>query len=1028
MKQRMKKVCCLLLCLLLMPKAMTVSHAAQSDTALGILLDDCVDFSVAQNHSDGLYAEVTAEENRYAFDDFTMFMRKEKTAEWLEYEIPLQQYLIFHTYFRQNEEISHFTFSWSADGENWQEAIPEIQIETVESWKWIPVVYSLKNLDAAAKYVRITFGNLEGVEWSPSLAGVYSQYLTKVSGGFTDCAGTPYEEDTAFLKELGFVSGYNAYEYRPEEEISRAEFAKLTAGAVNAEGESVRIFYDVDSGHWVAASIAGLYGIGVISGDENGYFHPEEPITCQEAAKLMASAMGYTAMAEQRGGYPTGYLQTASRIGLLRGISRSGEEKINRGDAAVMLANLLKGEMIYPVSYGSGDNRYQQDGTTPLNFYHHIYEVKGQLSNLGAKSIGDQNILGENQAMIDGRIFYQSAGCLKDLLGQEICAYVKYEDRDTTGTILYAQPQAGTLSETFSALEYKGIEDGKLVFLRDGSEREYRYTNNTRVVYNGRFDTRMGVTEKLDVTCGSIRIVSNSGNHTADVILIEEYETDWMAAPGRLDGGLTDKKQGAVNLGLDLAQAVSVSLYGELQETYENITVQPNDVVCVAKSRDGYVADVKVLHDRRTGTLQSLRQDAGVCVLQGEELQLSKAFAPERAAAFLGKEVTAYLDLNGAVFILEENILQSGYGYLQNVAVKSGISEKVILRIVTQSALALEYTADSKTQLNGKKGSVSDFGNLTPQLIRYTAREDGTLAKVETAAEGNGIIGQSGFTLNYQSDQAKYYGDQLKVFASVYQMDADTKVFLVPEDSSRIEDYEVTNADAFITDKNYRVFLYDVDDSYRCGAVVADLAASENRTLENYDPVAIVQSVGNILDKDGNLCLEVSAKVGGEDTFLYFDSLGGRDVTGSWLPNYKSRNTADGNNPFSPGEVLQYYMDSKSHCKYFRMLLTDSMIEDGTEYEKNMGDYGALSEQNYFSELYTTQGTVLKKFSDKLLVSADSSGFVRTIPLSGAVIYRLNKENKKLLTGDASDISEGSKVFVRMNYTAVREILVISGR
>ena len=144
-----------------------------------VLLDDCVDFSVTFKHSENFYTDVTVEENRYAFDDYTMFMRNTPDAQWVVYEIPEYQYMIFHTYFRQNEEISHFTFSWSKDGENWYETKPEIDVRSVENWRWITVIYQLKNVDKTAKYIRITYGNLDGTVWSPSIAGVYTKYYSK---------------------------------------------------------------------------------------------------------------------------------------------------------------------------------------------------------------------------------------------------------------------------------------------------------------------------------------------------------------------------------------------------------------------------------------------------------------------------------------------------------------------------------------------------------------------------------------------------------------------------------------------------------------------------------------------------------------------------------------------------------------------------------------------------------------------------------------------------------------------------------
>ena len=90
-----------------------------------------------------------------------------------------------------------------------------------------------------------------------------------------------------------------------------------------------------------------------------------------------------------------------------------------------------------------------------------------------------------------------------------------------------------------------------------------------------------------------------------------------------------------------------------------------------------------------------------------------------------------------------------------------------------------------------------------------------------------------------------------------------------------------------------------------------------------------------------------------------------------------------------------------------------------------MGDYCALSVKSYFSEIYTVFGTVADRFSDKLLVTNGANGYLRTIPLGGAQIYRLKTGDQKLLMGDAADLVPDSRIFVRMNYTAVREIVVI---
>ena len=158
---------------------------------------------------------------------------------------------------------------------------------------------------------------------------------------------------------------------------------------------------------------------------------------------------------------------------------------------------------------------------------------------------------------------------------------------------------------------------------------------------------------------------------------------------------------------------------------------------------------------------------------------------------------------------------------------------------------------------------------------------------------------------------------------------------------------------------------------------------------------------------------------------MYFDNDGGDDRTGGWLPDYAKRDTSNGNNPFKAGEVIQYYSDSKSHCRSFRMVMTEDMAKSGTLYEKNTGDYSAISSENYFSELYTAHAVVKERFDDKLMTSADDTGSVlRTVPLSGASVYIYDKKRGKLITGSTSDISKGDTVFIKMSYGDTNEIIV----
>ena len=88
-------------------------------------------------------------------------------------------------------------------------------------------------------------------------------------------------------------------DFRPTDSITRAEFAKIVCTVFGLEvntNTQVEPFNDVADNAWYAKYIAALYnakGVNkgtIINGYEDGTFRPNDKITRQEAAKIIASA------------------------------------------------------------------------------------------------------------------------------------------------------------------------------------------------------------------------------------------------------------------------------------------------------------------------------------------------------------------------------------------------------------------------------------------------------------------------------------------------------------------------------------------------------------------------------------------------------------------------------------------------------------------------------------------------------------------------------------------------------------------
>ena len=70
------------------------------------------------------------------------------------------------------------------------------------------------------------------------------------------------------------------------------------------------------------------------------YFEPDENVTFGDAAKILVCALGYEEVAQQRGGYPSGYVTVARERGFVDK-SQPVESLLNRENAAEMIYNTL---------------------------------------------------------------------------------------------------------------------------------------------------------------------------------------------------------------------------------------------------------------------------------------------------------------------------------------------------------------------------------------------------------------------------------------------------------------------------------------------------------------------------------------------------------------------------------------------------------------------------------------------------------------------------------------------------------------
>ena len=173
-----------------------------------------------------------------------------------------------------------------------------------------------------------------------------TQVLTPSQAAYTD----PYMEQMA---ELGFMSGDATGDMRPEDPITRAEFVTIVNRAFGYDVVGTHPFKDVYTYDWYEQDVAVGYQEGYIAGVTPTVFAPNESITRETAAFILAKNLMMDPSvgadtnfydSEDISTWSRGLVTTAAEYGLISGYpdgTFQPQKSITRGDAAIMLLNAV---------------------------------------------------------------------------------------------------------------------------------------------------------------------------------------------------------------------------------------------------------------------------------------------------------------------------------------------------------------------------------------------------------------------------------------------------------------------------------------------------------------------------------------------------------------------------------------------------------------------------------------------------------------------------------------------------------------
>ncbi|AGK99880.1 S-layer homology domain-containing protein [Desulfoscipio gibsoniae] len=113
----------------------------------------------------------------------------------------------------------------------------------------------------------------------------------------TDIVGHWAEDSIKELVALGAVAGYPDGSFKPNNKITRAEFASILVKALKLELQRGKVFADT-TGHWAKDTIATATYHGIVSGYGADMFGPNDVITREQMAAMVVNVAKLTPVTE----------------------------------------------------------------------------------------------------------------------------------------------------------------------------------------------------------------------------------------------------------------------------------------------------------------------------------------------------------------------------------------------------------------------------------------------------------------------------------------------------------------------------------------------------------------------------------------------------------------------------------------------------------------------------------------------------------------------------------------------------------
>jgi len=579
--------------------------------------------------------------------------------------------------------------------------------------------------------------------------------------------------------------------------VKRDEFCGWTADILKISGTEgiVGYYKDVTEENQYAESIEALFKINVLSEADNGRFEPKRNITMNEALKVLLAAAGYQEKALTTGGLYSGYYMLAKKLDLLDGLDYNANGEITIGEAAILLKNFLCMEIFeirsINISEDGDINLGKQMGKTILNKYFNIEYLEEVVTANRYSALLSKSGTDESKVRVGDFDLKIGNTDISKWLGYRVEVYYEIDREEI---VYFDVSDKNSVVEIDACNDLQWKDNRLYYYTENGKQVSKQISPETAIIYNNQ---AAGVfrEEFFDVN-GRVTLIDSDSNSNYETVIIENFQTFVVNSFNVEFEIISTKDRGGT---VDL-KGREYEIYDENGKRVDESYVVEWDVLDVLYPEDDGIVVIYRTRKQIFGKIESVSNE--YVTVNGKKYKIKKGFSEENGTVLKpGAKGVLYLDVMGNIVSFRTQNEDSGIGYIVKWGARSGIDEKIDLKILLynhedRDEMLYTFETTDKLRVDGYGVSSEELGKYLQSIkeqskqlvVRYKLNADGKITELDTVMLGENEDVKHTLVEDYKAEATEaasmVYQPSMRVFSGKVVMESDAIVFYVPEDGS----------------------------------------------------------------------------------------------------------------------------------------------------------------------------------------------------------------------------------------------------